>query len=150
MSDQLEIDELPWPGPRYKLIVAGSRSWTDYELMRAKLRAFWTKVVPKDAIDIEIVSGTAKGADELGEKIAIMSPVPLKQFPAQWDTFGKSAGYRRNEQMAQYADGTIIFWDGESKGSKHMVDLAIKYGLDLWVVLSNSTHTEIGGTIKHA
>lgn len=145
MSNQLEIDEIPWPAPRYRLIVAGSRSWTDYELMRAKLRAYWKEVIPKDAQGIEIVSGTARGADELGEKIAHACQVPCKQFPADWDTFGKAAGYRRNEQMANYADGAIIFWDGKSRGSFHMGQLAIKHGLDLWIVSPDGSHTSTRG-----
>jgi len=144
MSTQLELDDqlddLPWPGPTYKLIVAGSRSWTDYELMRAKLREFWQQVVPKDAAGIEIVSGAAPGADELGEKIAQMNGVPCKQFPANWDLFGRSAGYRRNEQMANYANGAIVFWDGESKGSLHMASLACAKKLDMWLVFPDGHH----------
>jgi hypothetical protein len=46
----------------------------------------------------------------------------IKRYPADWDTFGKSAGYRRNEQMAEDADALVAFWDGESKGTAHMID----------------------------
>ena len=80
--------------------------------------------------DIEIVSGTAKGADQLGEKYAKEKGYPVKQFPADWSK-GKSAGYVRNEEMAKYADALIAFWNGLSKGTGHMIDLAKKYKLKI-------------------
>ena len=64
----------------------------------------------------------------------------LKKFPANWDLYGKRAGYIRNEQMAKYAmsDNSygvlIAFWDGKSRGIKHMIDLANKYGLEIHIV----------------
>ena len=62
---------------------------------------------------------------------------PIKQFPADWNKYGKSAGYKRNEEMAKYADALIAFWDGKSKGTKHMIDLAKRYGLKVKVVIFN-------------
>lgn len=84
--------------------------------------------------EVEIVSGTARGADQLGEKFAKEKGCNLKQFPADWDAYGKSAGYRRNADMAKYADACVVFWDGVSKGTKHMIDLAEKAELDLKIV----------------
>jgi hypothetical protein len=52
-----------------------------------------------------------------------------------WDLFGKKAGYMRNEEMAKVADAAIIFWDGKSKGSKHMIDISKKYNLKLRIVM---------------
>lgn len=80
---------------------------------------------------IEIISGTANGADKLGERYARERGYKLTYFPANWDKYGKSAGYRRNVEMAQYADAAIIFWDGISAGSQHMIDIARNYGLKL-------------------
>lgn len=84
--------------------------------------------------DVEIVSGTARGADQLGERYAFEHGFPVKHFPADWDQHGKSAGYIRNAQMAEYADAAVIFWDGMSRGSKHMIDLAKAKGLRVRVV----------------
>lgn len=84
--------------------------------------------------EVEIVSGTARGADELGERYAKARGYALKQFPADWDTFGKGAGYRRNSQMADYAEACVVFWDEKSRGTKHMIDLAEKTGLLLRVI----------------
>ena len=47
----------------------------------------------------------------------------MEVFPANWNKFGKSAGFRRNEQMAEVADALIAFWDGKSHGTKHMIEI---------------------------
>lgn len=107
-----------------KVIIAGGRNFNDYE----NLCHFCNKVLSNQT-EIEIVSGTANGADKLGEKYANDNGYPIKRFPANWDKYGKSAGYKRNAQMAEYADGLIAFWDGKSRGTKHMIDLAKRSGL---------------------
>ncbi len=68
----------------------------------------------------------ARGADRLGERYAKERGYPVRLFPADWEKFGKSAGYRRNAEMAKYADGLIAFWDGRSAGTGHMIYLAKK------------------------
>lgn len=112
-----------------KVIIAGSRGFDDYELLSEFCNYYL-----QNQTHIEIVSGTAKGADSLGEKYAEENNYKLSKFPAKWDLYGKSAGYKRNEEMAIYGDCLIAFWDGESKGTKHMIDLAKKYGLRVRVV----------------
>ena len=118
----------------FKVIVAGTRTFDDYELLKSKLDFFL-----KNQTDVEIVSGTARGADALGERYAAERGLAVKQFPADWDRYGRSAGYRRNAEMAEYADAAVVFWDGKSKGSKHMIDLAKEKGLPVRVVLYNKT-----------
>ena len=112
-----------------KLIVAGSRSFSNYKLLCWNL----DKIINGNN-EVEIVSGTAQGADKLGEYYAQTHGFAVKQFPANWNKFGKSAGYRRNEEMAKYATHCIVFWDGESRGTKHMIDLANKHNLELTIV----------------
>lgn len=114
-----------------KVIIAGGRSFDNYELLKSKCDKLLSLTPPQDLI---IVSGAAKGADKLGEKYAQDNNLNVKQFPADWDQFGRSAGYIRNEEMAKYADALIAFWDGESKGTKHMIDLAGKYKLKVRIV----------------
>ena len=109
-----------------KTIIAGSRGYTEYRIVEA--------CVDIVKIDItEVVSGTARGVDQLGEFWAKEHEVPVKEFPADWDQFGKSAGYKRNKQMAEYADALIAIWDGESRGTKHMIDLAKELELKVFV-----------------
>lgn len=115
-----------------KLIVAGSRTFADYSLLKQKLDFYLQAYLPSG--DLEIVSGRARGADALGEQYARERHLPLKQFPADWDRFGRAAGYRRNEMMVRYATHCICFWDGTSKGTAHAISLAKRRGLVLRVV----------------
>ena len=70
----------------------------------------------------------------LAKKYANDEGLDLEIFPADWKKFGKSAGFRRNEQMAEFADGLIAFWDGESHGTKHMIDIANEKGIKTKVI----------------
>jgi len=112
-----------------KVIIAGGRDFKDYGLLCRKADYYLSR---QD--EIEIVSGTAKGADKLGERYADERGYKITRFPADWGTFGNSAGYRRNEEMAQYADALIAFWNERSKGTKHMIDLAELYKLKVRVI----------------
>jgi hypothetical protein len=60
--------------------------------------------------------------DQIGEDWAREHNIPVKQFLAQWNIHGKSAGPIRNKEMAEYADALIAFWDGQSKGTKNMIE----------------------------
>lgn len=111
-----------------KVIIAGSRDFNDYE----KLKEVCDYMLSRQT-DVEIVSGAARGADILGEQYAKEKGHSLKQFPAEWDKFGKRAGYLRNEDMAKYSDALIAFWDGKSKGTEHMINLAKKHNLKVKV-----------------
>lgn len=112
-----------------RVIVAGSRDFNDYQLLKDKLD-YYLQNLP----DIEIVSGGAKGADALGERYSEEAGYPLKVFPADWDDLGKRAGHVRNAQMAKYANYLVAFWDGKSKGTKGMIDIANKLGLRVKIV----------------
>lgn len=115
----------------FKVIIAGGRDFDDYRLLCMKAHSLLCSYINSE---IQIVSGTAKGADKLGERYAKENYISLKQFPAEWSKYGKSAGYKRNVQMAEYADALIAFWDGKSKGTKHMIDIAIDLDLDIRVI----------------
>lgn len=112
-----------------KIIIAGSRSFSDKEFLFKSL----DKISENIAIT-EVVSGTARGADKLGEEWGKSRGITVKQFPADWNYYGKRAGYVRNEEMAKYADGLVAFWDKQSKGTKHMIDLATKYNISVTIV----------------
>lgn len=102
-----------------RLIIAGSRSldWVGYEFVA---NAVFQKNLYKDIT--EIVSGTAIGVDKLGERFADMANLKVKRFPANWEAHGKSAGFIRNRQMAEYADALLLIWDGYSRGSNNMLN----------------------------
>lgn len=117
-----------------RVIVAGSRDFNDFSLVEKSLMMYF-KENKLHRADIEIISGTARGADRLGEIFANKYGLKLTKFPADWNKYGKSAGYIRNEQMAKYAikeNGLLFaFWNGTSRGTKHMIDLANKYNLNI-------------------
>lgn len=105
------------PNKTMKLIVAGSRNFNNYNLLRDSIFNNY-----KDIQSLEIVSGTARGADSLGEYFAKANNLILHQFPAEWDTYGKSAGFIRNKKMGDFADELLAFWDGRSRGTIHMIE----------------------------
>lgn len=109
-----------------KVIIAGSRGISSMHLLNETMKDLNWEIT-------EVVSGKAKGPDKLGEIWAIRRGIKVKDFPADWDGLGKSAGYVRNKQMAEYADACVVLWDGVSKGSKHMIDLALSQGLKVYV-----------------
>jgi hypothetical protein len=112
-----------------KVIIAGCRTFNNYTLLNKKCDS-----ILANQSDIEIVSGTALGADKFGEKYAASKGYKITQFPADWNKYNKSAGYIRNEEMAKYADALIAFWNGKSAGTKHMIDLAKKYNLKIRII----------------
>ena len=120
-----------------RVIVAGSRDFSNYTLVKSTLLKYFKEKALHHQ-DVEIISGTARGADSLGEKFANEKNCKLVKFPADWNQYGKSAGYKRNYQMANYAkeeNGMLFaFWDGESKGTKMMIDIANKENLEVHVI----------------
>ena len=127
----------------FKVIIAGSRGFSNYRLLREQCNKYLRE--KKKTSNIIIVSGHARGADTLGEKYAQDEGFDLEIYPAQWKKLGKQAGYRRNEQMAEVADALIAFWDGESKGTKHMIDIMNAKNLQVKVVEYETTNKEKGG-----
>ena len=81
----------------------------------------------------EVVSGTAMGADRMGENWAKRNDIPIAYFPAQWNLFGKRSGYIRNEEMARNAEALVAVWDGASRGTLHMINIAKAKGLKVFV-----------------
>lgn len=114
-----------------KTIIAGSRGITDYFIIASAVEQSNFQIT-------EVVSGAARGVDKLGEKYAVLNSIPIKQFIPDWNGLGKRAGFVRNAQMADYADALIAIWDGESRGTKHMIDDATKKGLKVYVYLVDS------------
>lgn len=112
-----------------KIIVAGGRHFNNYQLLKLKLNAIISGVV-----GVEIVSGGAKGADALGERYAREHNIPLTIIHANWDKYGKAAGPKRNEVMANYADALVVFWDGNSRGTANMIQLAKQYNLPTRII----------------
>lgn len=100
-----------------KIIVAGSRHFTDYEFVKGKMdNLFLPHFKPE-----QIICGMCPGADLLGKRWAEENGIDVIEFPANFKLLGKAAGPVRNAQMAEYGDGLILFWNGKSKGSANML-----------------------------
>lgn len=109
-----------------RTIIAGSRNVTDYDIL--------LQAIENCPFHISVVlSGTARGVDRMGERFALQQKIPLEKYPADWNKWGKSAGYKRNELMAEKAEALLALWDGESRGTKHMIDIAKKKGLKIYI-----------------
>jgi hypothetical protein len=134
LFEQYGLEEAMEKKDDIRIIVAGSRSFTDYELLSKHLMEN-----ENNFENMTIISGTANGADKLGERFAEEHNINLVKMPANWNTFGKRAGYLRNADMASYAskgNGILYaFWDGKSKGTLHMIKLAKERGLETKVIL---------------
>ncbi len=110
-----------------KVIIAGSRTISDRESVEAAIKASGFEIT-------EVVCGMARGVDTEGFNWAKDNNIPVKEFHADWEKYGRAAGPIRNKQMAEYADALIAIMAPNSKGTKNMIETAIKRGLKLWEV----------------
>lgn len=129
-----------------RVIIAGGRGFNDKDVMERCMNAVLSKAHRDEVI---IVSGTAQGADRMGENYAHHFHYEVDRYPADWDRHGRSAGYKRNVQMAKVATHLVAFWDGESRGTKHMIDIAMRLGLEIRVFdyQGNCTHIRHKGSV---
>lgn len=124
--------KLPEGDGQFRVVVAGSRGFSDKKLMHARLSHFLKSKLTEG--NVTIISGGANGADKLGERWGAKFAHNVHRIDAPWDTFGNSAGHIRNEVMAQVADACVVFWDGKSSGTKGMIDQAEAAGIPVRVV----------------
>jgi hypothetical protein len=119
-----------------KIIIAGSRHLTGDKVKLEVWKAVAQAIDKWDVREVtEIVTGGAAGIDSLGEQFAEQFRIAHKRFDANWDEFGKSAGPKRNAEMAEYADALILVWDGKSRGSLSMRWEAEKRKMPIYEVI---------------
>lgn len=123
------------PNTKWRIVVAGSRNVKDKAYVLSEL----DKILGPIKDRIVIVCGECHGPDLFGREWAESNGVEVISKPADWDTLGKSAGYVRNAEMAKISQGLVLFWDGKSKGSKHMLDLALKERLQVKIKLCSQS-----------
>lgn len=115
-----------------RTIIAGSRSVNSQRLMGTVMQS----AAAQGIVPTVVLSGTARGADRLGEAWARMNDIPIERYPAAWETLGARAGYLRNSVMASKAEALVAIWDGKSKGTKHMIEIARARGLLTFVYIT--------------
>lgn len=109
-----------------KVIVAGSRTVTDAALVAEAIKKSGFAMT-------ELVSGCCEGADTLAEEYAQQNNIPIHHFPADWKKHGKSAGPKRNKQMAEYGQALVAVWDGCSRGTADMINKARNRKLKIYI-----------------
>jgi len=109
-----------------KIAVVGSRKFSNYNLLKDTLE--------QEPLISVIVSGGAKGADQLSERYALEKQIPTQIFRPDWDQYGKQAGFIRNKKIVEACDKLIAFWDGNSKGTSHSIYLARQFGKKVKVI----------------
>jgi len=119
--------------PRVRVAIIGSRGFDDPRLVAGTMNT----VLEKYEVT-EVVSGGARGADTLGEQWAKAHGIPTRIFRADWDRYGKSAGFRRNHDIIENCDLCVAFWDGTSRGTAHSLDLARDAGKRIVVIKYNA------------
>lgn len=108
-----------------KVVIAGCRDYNNYDEAKAYIDFCLCNI--RKEHNIVILSGCARGADALGERYAKENGFPVEKHPADWKRYGKSAGPKRNREMAELSDYVICFWDKKSKGTKSMIEYAREY-----------------------
>ena len=133
-------DEQNTVKPDFRVIIAGGRDFNDYSLLKAKC----DKILANkgQTHNIVVITGAARGADSLGEQYARENGYAIDSRPADWNAHGKSAGFIRNVQMANSANALIAFWDGNSHGTKHMIETAIHKGLEVRTIIYKNMNKE--------
>ena len=117
-----------------RTIIAGPRDFYDEEKVY--------RAIERSGFEItEVLCGCARGVDTIGKKWGDHHGIPVKEFPPDWDLYGKSAGPIRNTQMVMDADCLIAVWDGVSKGTKNCIQTAIKFKRKVFVYLTQKIVT---------
>ncbi|MBS1589536.1 MAG: DUF2493 domain-containing protein [Bacteroidetes bacterium] len=111
-----------------KLAIAGSRSFNDFELLENKVDE-----LRKEYAISSLISGGAKGADLLAEQYAAKHHLGIERILPDWKMHSRGAGHRRNEIIVQKCDMLIAFWDGKSKGTKHIIEYAKKQNKQAYI-----------------
>ena len=83
----------------------------------------------------EIVSGGAKGIDTCAREYAHQAGLKLTEFLPDYQRYGRSAPLRRNLEIIRYADEVIAFWDGQSHGTRFVIEECRKLGKKVTVCL---------------
>lgn len=107
-----------------KLAIIGSRTFNNYPLLLDYLTSFFFNSLPQEFRFDGIVSGGAKGADSLGERFANDYKIGKTICKPNWDVYGKSAGFRRNQTIVDNCDMVLAFWDGKSRGTADTISKA--------------------------
>lgn len=116
-----------------RVLICGDRNWTNYEVIIKAL----SEVQQAEGVEL-VIEGAANGADTLGKNAALQLGIPVAEYPALWGKHGRSAGPIRNTQMLKEGKPTLVLafhpFIENSKGTKHMVEIAMKAGVPVKII----------------
>ena len=107
-----------------RVVVGGCRDFNDYTVLSEYLDTVLSNISKEN--DIIILSGHCRGVDTLAERYAEEHGYKTEIYPAEWDKYGKSAGPKRNKLMVDKSDYVVAFWDKQSRGTKSLIEYAMK------------------------
>lgn len=117
-----------------RLLVCGSRGINDKDWIFSQIESYWYEHLACYSNPI-MIEGAARGVDLIAKAYAVENNWEVEEYPAEWDKYGRGAGYIRNDIMVKAADEVLILWDGESRGTKNDIDLCKKYNKPHKIVL---------------
>lgn len=117
----------------YRILVTGSRDWDDRDTIIGALWGYTDSFPEQTLDDFVLVSGACPtGADRIAEEACERAGVRVERHPADWNRYGKSAGFRRNAEMVSLgADICLAFIKNGSKGASMTARLADEAGIDV-------------------
>ena len=114
-----------------KLIIAGSRQITDKEFVINVI----DETVKRLNLDVtEVIEGECRGPDLFGKEWANRHGIPVNEFPADWEKYGRRAGPIRNSEMAKVGDMLIAFLSKGSIGTQDMINKMRAKGKPICIV----------------
>jgi hypothetical protein len=116
----------------YRVIIAGSSGFDDYTLFENKCNHFLSEKIKTH--NIIILSGTSYRISSIINWYSYEHNLITIPFDAEWGKYGQCAGNISNEKMINCADAVIAFWDGKSKFTENLIDMAKSKGLPTVVV----------------
>ncbi len=125
-------------GQHVKIIISGGRDFNRQDILNSFVSGILADIefdMYLDNDEIVLLQGGASGADAMSKVFAYENAYATQEYKADWDKHGKAAGPIRNVEMANAAHVLIAFWDGKSKGTKHMIDTSIAHGLHVHVCM---------------
>ena len=109
-----------------RVVICGSRGIGSVELI--------DKAVKMSGFEVtEVISGTASGPDTFAIEWAEKNGIPVVRMPADWNKYGRSAGFKRNKEMVDIADAVIAIWDEKSNGTRNTMGLGKDKGIPVKV-----------------
>lgn len=99
-----------------RVIVAGGR---DFKPTKEHIQ--WLINILKSLETTEVICGMANGADLFGRQVALKMKIAVKEFPADWNKYGKMAGPLRNAEMVKNADACVLFPGGRGTANMKML-----------------------------